>query len=287
MKGDFMIKRKKNSFIFFIFFILSCSILMSQEPEKEEEKFGWLNEILGNLNFTQNQFDNWTKGGENSWSWQLGLHLKSVNNQTNFNWKNTGKISFGKTKVGKSESRKAADEIKLESVYTYKLGIFVNPYISLMGQTQLTSGYYYTDTTKIEVSNFLDPGYFIQSIGIGYEPHKIVQTRLGFAVKETITKKHAAIYSGGKKTKVEYGIESITDVSAQFSKNILYTSKLELFSTLARLDETDVNWDNMFSSKISEYISVSFNFVLYYDKNVAKRRQIKQTMAAGLTYSLL
>jgi hypothetical protein len=287
MKGDLMIKQKKISFILFIFFIAYCSILASQEPEKEEEKFGWLNEIVGNLNLTQNQFDNWTKGGENSWSWQLGLHVKSVNNQTTFNWKNTGKISFGKTKVGKSESRKAADEIKLESVYTYKLGIFVNPYVSLMGQTQFTRGYEYTDNLKVEVSNFLDPGYFIQSIGISYTPYQKLQTRLGFAIKETFTKEHADKYAEGEKTKVEYGAESVTDLSASISKNILYTSKLELFSSLSRFNEIDINWDNIFSSKISEYVNVSFNFILFYDKDISKRRQIKQTLAAGLTYSFL
>ena len=140
---------------------------------------------------------------------------------------------------------------------------------------------------KIEISDFLDPGYFSQSIGVRYSYDEMMKTRLGFAIKETITKNHAQIYAGGDKTKVEYGAESVTDFSAQVSTSILYTSKLELFSTLARFDEIDVNWDNIFSSKISEYLTVSFNFILFYDNNISNRRQLKQTLALGLTYSFL
>jgi len=277
---------KRKQFLWILFFAF-FSLIFTQETVQKEQKSGWQKEIIGNLNFTQNQFYNWTKGGENSWSWQLDIHAKLINDQPDYNWKNSGKVSFGKTKLGKAESRKAADEIKLESVYSYKLGTNVNPYVSVMGQTQFTKGYEYTDDVKVEVSDFLDPAYSIQSIGVGYTPHQKLQTRLGFAVKETFTKEHAEKYAGGEKTKVEFGTESVTDISASISKNILYTTKIELFSSLSRFDEIDINWDNIFSSKISEYIAVSFNFILFYDKDISNRRQIKQTLALGLTYSFL
>jgi hypothetical protein len=273
--------------ILIILLIAYCPIVLGQEQKEEEQKLGWQKEIIGNLNFTQNQFDNWTKGGENSWSWQLDINATFIDEQPKFNWKNGAKLSYGRTKVGKAESRKAADEIKGESVYTRKLGIFVNPYLAVTGQTQLTKGFEYTNTTKIKVSDFLDPAYFTQSLGIGYSSQKTIQSRLGFAVKETMTDKFADRYAGGEKTRVEYGAESVTDINAQLSNNIIYTAKMGLFSTLARWDEIDINWENLFSSQISQYIVVSFNFVLFYDQDVSKRRQIKQTLAAGLTYSFL
>ncbi len=67
----------------------------------------------------------------------------------------------------------------------------------------------------------------------------------------------------------------------------LETSKPEIFSNLKGLDETDVKWDNTFSAKISKYIDVSFNIKLFYDKDVSDKRQIKQSLSVGLTYTFL
>ncbi|RKY84956.1 hypothetical protein DRP98_03865, partial [candidate division KSB1 bacterium] len=67
----------------------------------------------------------------------------------------------------------------------------------------------------------------------------------------------------------------------------IFTSKLELFSGLKALDETDVNWDNVFTAKISKYFNVNFNVKLFYDKDISKQRQLKQSLAMGLTCSFL
>ena len=97
------------------FILISISILLlftlsfSQEAKKEAPKYGWHKEMVGNLNFTQNTFDNWKQGGENSWAWQLNINGKWVNDQENYNWENTLKINYGKTKVGNASSKKSTD----------------------------------------------------------------------------------------------------------------------------------------------------------------------------------
>ncbi len=272
-----------------IFLIGNGSFIFGQEDESEDKKpkYGWQKEMVGTLNFTQNQFDNWRAGGEDSWSWQLDINGKFVNNQEKYNWSNSGKISYGKTKLGDAASRKSADEIKLESVYTRKIGFYVDPYAAVSGHTQFTEGYTYTDTLKIPISNFMDPGYFTQSVGIGFSPNDKFKTRLGAAVKETFTKEFEARYGEGEELRVEYGAESVTDVKLQLSDLIVYTSKLELFSNLESFDEIDVNWDNLFAAKVSRYIVVSLNITLYYDKDVHPKRQLKEVLAVGLSYSFL
>ena len=95
----------RKIFLMIVLFIFTYGSIIDAQDEKPVE-FGWQREIIGNLNFTQNQFDNWTKGGENSWSWQLDIHAKFINNRQKFNWKNTGKISYGKTKAGKKSKMK-------------------------------------------------------------------------------------------------------------------------------------------------------------------------------------
>jgi hypothetical protein len=281
-----------NFSIVIILIFTFVSISFSQETEKTQPEYGWKKELIGNLNFTQNNFDNWSQGGENSWSWQLDINVKFVNDQEKYNWSNSGKCSFGKTKIGDVEARKAADEIKLESVYTYKFGVYVNPYIAATGKTQFTKGYIYDNNFKKAVSNFMDPAYFTESIGVGYAPNDKIKSRLGAALKETITSDFP--YADDptttdkiEKTKVEIGAESTTDINLKLSETILFTSKLELFSNLERVDEIDVNWDNLFSAKISKYISVSLNVCLFYDKDISKKRQLKETLAVGLSYSFL
>ena len=83
------------------------------------------------------------------------------------------------------------------------------------------------------------------------------------------------------------GAESVTDLNLKVSEQILYESKLEIFSNFEGTDEIDVNWDNTFSAHVSELVKVSFNFRLLYDKDIFYKRQLKQTLAIGLSYTFL
>ena len=114
---------------------------------------------------------------------------------------------------------------------------------------------------------------------------------MGAAIKETFTQEHHIPYSDDpdtpeiESTKVEYGIESSTDVTLKLNQIILWTSKLDLFSTLQRIDEVDILWDNLITAKIDKYISVNLNTQLLYDKDISFKRQFKQILSFGLSYS--
>lgn len=278
-----------TKFVFTVLFmVLAFTCSFAQKAAEEKPAYGWKKEGIANLNFTQNQFDNWSQGGEDSWSWQLDINAKFENDQEKFNWTNSGKVSYGKTKVASAGAKKAADEIKLESVYTYKMSIYVNPYAAVTGQTQFTDGFDYSTDPATKVSGLMDPVYFTQSAGLGFDVSKNIKTRLGAALKETITKTDVAaeLFAQGEKTRVEYGAESVTEANFKLAENLLYTSKLVLFSNIKGIDEIDVDWDNVFSARVSKYISVSLNIKLLYDKDISPRRQLKQTLAVGLSYAL-
>lgn len=273
----------------FIFMVNCC--LSAQEDKEKKPEYGGDKELVGSLNITQSSFEDWVQGGENTLAWQLNLNSKFENDRKKYNWSNTGKIAFGKTKVGDAAARKSVDEIKLETVFIYKLGLHVNPYVAVKGETQFTTGYEYTDTSQKAISGFFDPAYLTQSLGLGYSPAKEFKARLGFALKETITRKYPVPYADDpdtpeiEKTKIETGIDLVADFKKKFGENILFTSKLELFSNLKRFDTIDLNWDNLFSAKVSKFISVSYNFTLFYDKDLSSKRQIRQTLALSLTFS--
>ncbi len=274
--------------------LLTTTLLYSQEEKEEEPKYGWTKEIVGSLNLTQASFDNWSQGGENSLTWQINFNGKFINDQQVYNWTTTGKLAYGQSKLGDIESRKSIDEIKLESVYTYKLNLYVNPYIAVSGETQFNRGYEYTETSKVQISNFFDPAYFTQSAGIGFSPKEQFKTRLGAALKETITRDFPVPYADDpdtpnkiEKTKVELGAESVTDYSQKLAENTIFTSKLELFTNFKALNLVDVRWDNIFTAEVSKYVNVNLNFKLFYDRDISVKRQLKQSLAIGLTYTFL
>lgn len=275
--------------------ILSGFNVFAQETDTEKEKapeYGWKNQVISNLNLTQNSFDNWTQGGENSLSWQLNIDAKFVQDEADFNWSNTGKFVFGETKVGDSASRKSVDEILLETVYTRKLGLFVDPYGAFSAQSQFGKGYDYSVEPKLATSNFLDPGYFRLSLGIGRAVGETFKSRLGFAVRYTVTDKYNQYADDPKTAKIEdtrteSGLESVTEIAYPVAENMLFKSNLNLFSNLEQFRQVVVRWDNIISAKVNEYISANFNFQLYYDHNISKQRQVKQALSLGLTYTLL
>jgi len=292
--------RSKFFIVILAILLIITSFAFAQDETKEktkkktdEPKYGWQKEMIGGLNITQTSFDNWTQGGENSFAWQLNINFKFINDQEKFNWANSGKLTYGSTKTGDQQSRKSIDEIKLESVYTYKMSKFLNPFVATTGETQFAPGYNYDTDSKTQVSAFFDPAYFRESVGFGYKPNEIIQSRIGGAIKQTITRDYPSPYADDpqtektEKTKNEIGVESVTDLNWKIAENSLLTSKLELFSAFKAVDETDVNWDTVVSTKISKYFNVNFNFKLFYDKDISPKRQIKQAIAFGLTYTFL
>ncbi len=253
----------------------------------------WQSKAVGSLNLTQVTFDNWTQGGENAFSWQLLLDTQFAYQRERLSWTISGKFSFGKTRLGKSGFRKSVDEIRLESVLKFSAAPSLNPFFALTALTQFAPAYDYTAEGAPQISAFLDPGYFTQSLGLSLSPLAGFKARAGLAMKETITRNYPAPYADDpatpevEKTRTEVGMDAVADLSRKLSKTILLTSKLQLFSNLKGIDEVDVFWDNLFSAQVAKHINVNWNFRLIYDKNVSKKRQINQSLAIGLTYTFL
>ncbi len=90
-----------------------------------------------------------------------------------------------------------------------------------------------------------------------------------------------------EETKVEVEMESVTDPSLTLGENLLFTSNLELFSDLEASNRMDVVWDNLLAAKVQEYVTASLNVKIFYDRDISEKRQLKQSPAIGLTYTLM
>ena len=285
---------KRSTIFLYIFasLLLYNLHLLAQEEKDEAPVYGWKNQVLGSLNLTQTNFDNWSAGGENSLSWQINLNAKFEKDEVNYNWTSLGKFQFGQIKVGDQSNKKSVDEIMLETIFNYKPWGVIDPYISLTGLTQITKGYDYSTDVKIAVSDFLDPGYFTQGIGFGYTPNDMIKTRIGAALRETITSKYNQYADDPEtakveKTKVEPGLESVTDFVYKIEEDLVFNSNLRLFSNFIQFKQIVVRWDNVLVAKITNNVNVNFNFQLFYDHIISSKRQIMQSLALGISYSFL
>ena len=253
----------------------------------------WKQTMVGGLNLTQISFTDWAQGGENAFAWAVSLEGKSERDTSSSNWTNDYKFAFGQTKIGTQDTRKSDDKIDLSTVYTLKLGAYINPYAAASLKTQFAVGYVFADTgAAIPVSKFFDPAYFMQSFGAGYQLISEIKTRLGLALREVVTSQFPAYADDPKttaieKTKVEGGLEAAVNVEWKVMENILLTSKVELFAAFKALDEVIVRSDNTLTAQVNKYVTANINVQLINEKPVSPRTQVKQTIALGLRYSIL
>lgn len=246
------------------------------------------------LTLTQVAFTDWVQGGENALAYTISADGKSVDDQVASNWTNTYRFAFGQTRLGSQGLRKTDDVIDISSVLTYKLGAYINPYASVTMRTQFANGFTYPrQDTSIQVSAFFDPAYLTQSTGIGYQPIKVVKTRLGVGLREVVTNKFSKYYTDDpttiekiEKTSVDGGMESVTEVEWQLEDNILFSTKLELFAPFATIDEIIARNTSTVTGKVNKYITAILNVQLINERKVTPRTQVKETIALGLSYTI-
>jgi len=181
--------------------------------------------------------------------------------------------------------------VKFESVVSYRAGIYLDPYISFSASSQLTRSYSYSDETKQPISDLLDPLYLTEAFGLGYSTGKIFKTRLGLSLKQTFTDDFPQPFSDDPETpevakrKSEIGMESVSQFEFDLSENLRLSSELELFSNMKSISEVDVKWTNLLSARVAKYVDVTLSVDVLYDKDISVKRQIRQSLAIGLTYS--
>jgi hypothetical protein len=252
----------------------------------------WVPSFVTSLGINQIAFSNWVKGGENSIAWTLMGDFHFDKPSKTWSFKNSIKATYGRSKIGGATYRTTDNDLYIENVVSYDLGWAASPFISNSIRTQLASGFDYKVTPEKEIANFFDPGYITQTIGFTYDKYPNIVTRLGLGFQEIITNKFnqysddPATKEEVEKFKFETGIESVTDVDYKLDDNIVYKSKLRLFSQFKSLDVWDVRWDNIIAAKVTKYISVNFNYLLVYEKAQSAKTQIKEGLQIGFVYTV-
>ena len=282
--------------------ILTISIIVTlhaaaQEPQPPDTVRAapvfWTNSLVGTFTITQVSLTDWIQGGENALAYTTLLNGRAVYEENDIVWSNSFKFAFGQTRLGSEELRKTEDRLELESVLTYKLGTYINPYAATTFKSQFATGFKYDNLGgRVPVSRFYDPAYLTQSIGAGYQFLPEVKTRLGAALREIVTSEFFS-YADDPKTpeiervKVEDGLESVTDIQWRIEENTTFSSKLELFASFRTLEKIIVRGDNTLATKVGKFITLVFNVQVINERLASPRTQAKQTLAIGVNFTLI
>lgn len=276
---------------YLIIFLPIFSLLIAQE--KDSTLYTWVPSLVTGANISQISFRDWSKGGENAITWTLTGDLKLDYKTDDWRFKNQLKASYGRTKLGSATYKTNDNDIYLESVLSHRFDWAVNPFISNSIRTQITKGFNYEVDPAEQIADFFDPGYITQSIGFSYDHDGSITSRFGLAFQEVITSNYKH-YSDDPDTpdeietfKFETGIESVTDSKLNIAENVLWQSKLRLFSRFESIDVWDVRWDNTITASVNSWLNINFSYLLVYEKAQSLKTQMKESLQIGIVYKIL
>ncbi len=295
----------------FTFLLLIIFVSSSFSADKTESA-GWKKSMIIDITTTQTGYsDSWVGGEAGSVNWVSNLN-GSVEKQLSpkFNFKSTLKLSFGQTIIQDAETKKwgkpkkSTDLMDFENVGKLTLGGYVDPYVALRIESQFFDG------RKSDQKLYLSPMKFTESTGIVrkfYEKDDdFFSSRFGFGLRQIMKTEIDSMAIVGTYTKLDStltdgGIESVTDASFSFDKNLRYTGKLTLYKALffSKSDEVkgtpyedhwkavDINWENIVSAQVTKIITVNLYTQLLYDKEISKKGRFKETIAIGFVFKMI
>jgi hypothetical protein len=249
------------------------------------------------VTFTQTNYVDWAEGGEDALAYVLNLKGAVFEDRVHDKWKIEGALGFGQTKIGGEETRISINELVFDGLYNYKLPQQWSAYAAGGYRSAIVNGYDYSVDPKLEKASFNDPGYFTASFGaqkdFSQKPYYFT-SRAGVGVKYTTAQEHYEFgYANDPDTpeldkdKLETGLDSVTDLNAKISDDLLFVSKLALFSSFEAMDVWDVRWENTLTAKINKYVNTQFQFTAVFDKDVSGRVQRFQMLSIGLSYTII
>jgi hypothetical protein len=284
------------------------TIAQKELPKDTAHKNGWKRGGLISLNFGQGSSHNWAAGAEKfSLSAAAFVNLFANNIHGKWSWNNNLDLAYALVNTSSQGVRKNDDKIDFLSRVGYALGPKFDVSGILSFRTQFTDGFEYNYLNKgiqHRISGFFAPAYLVVAPGITWKPASYFSVFISpIAGRWVIVSNnpYSYVYPGGiaptgeietplalnygvdpgQKVKIELGAFLSANFNKEIVKNVVYISKLELYSNYlkskrigdtgdgkSRPQNVDVYWTNVFAMKVNKWLNVNYNFDLIYDDNV-------------------
>lgn len=302
--------------------LLFCANLVKAQEQKEittnfkdtisvvrKDTSYWQRSFSGGINFNQASFSNWSGGGANSLALGSVIDARALYVKDKWSWDNTADLQLGYV-TQRGSTRKAADQIFLNSVAGYKVGAHTDEFLSGTFNSFFAPGYRYdaiqpTDT-QLKVSNFFAPAQLTLAWGVAYKPTEWFSVRVSpFAPRLTFVTDNsvrvrqvngvyqydptATVYGvdAGKTVRQEWlAFQLQATVTRNLSENVSLNARYQLYANYKTLDAIDHRLDLVLTAKVSRYLSTTLGVILLYDKDFIDALQVQQSLAIGLSYNV-
>lgn len=188
--------------------------------------------------------NNWTGKESFSRMWQAKLFLSLERDSLRSNWKTTFKEEYGESDT-RDSSEISLDYIELETVYTYKIYKFLQPYASFYVQTQN--------------NEFWDPVTYIESVGLNFTVFSndinTLKVRVGGALKQVDDS-----VNGNERSA---GAEAVANYDLIFHKDAKFTSEARLYETFDNGE--DFRWENKLFFKTGPWLTTEFGYKVFFE----------------------
>ncbi|MGE0076738.1 MAG: DUF3078 domain-containing protein [Bacteroidales bacterium] len=244
---------------------------------------GWKVNFSVGATLAQTNLSNWAAGGQSSYAVSGGFSTSANYKNGKNAWDNSLDIGYGiLNQEDIKYTKKTDDKIDILSKYGRKAKNNFYYAALLNFKTQMSTGYNYpNDSTRTKISNVLAPGYLVGALGIDYKPNSYISmfaspitSKFTFVNDTALSNAGAFGVEKGEKIKSEFGgyvrfIYSKNDFQSELLKNIIFTTKLDLFSNYVEEPQNIVvNWETQIALEINKHISVNINTYLIYDDKV-------------------
>ena len=257
----------------------------------------WKTGGIFTLNVGQGSLSHWVGGGDKfSLSVISFLNVYAFYKKGKHIWDNNLDLGYGLVKTTSLGERKSDDRIDLLSKYGYEiapkwyLGALFN------FRTQFANGYTYSkdslnrDVKTLSSASFA-PAYVLLSLGIDYRPVDYfsifispITERWVIVSNDSLSAAGAYGVDPGKKSSNELGAFLSAKFNKEIAKNIVYTSRLDLFSNYKKKPQNvDLYFTNVLAMKVNKYISANIALDLLYDDDAIKHLQVRQLLGIGMT----
>ena len=254
---------------------LVFSQIFAQQPTSKDSI--WIKEGVMGLNISNVSLVNWNGGGQSALSGNVFGNFKATRTTEKSLWVTTLALAYGLQNTEENGTRKTDDRIEFSTKYGEKAFGNWNYTGLLTFRSQFAPGYQYpNDTTVKKISNFLAPGYVQGSIGLENKVNKYLTVYIS-----PVTAKFTIVMDEDLNAQAAYGVDTNQVVRSEFGgsmriafskeimKNVTYTSTLDLFSNYNTDPQNiDVNFDNLLTFKVNDYINASISATLIYDHDI-------------------
>lgn len=257
------------------------------------------------LTGSQTYLSNWAAGGEDNMALSTYAKVNANYVKGRIAWGSALNAQYGRTWTEKYNT-KNLDNFNLSSKFGVTSMNSKKLYWTALAdfKTQFDKGYTNPDDPdSLYISKFFAPAYLNLALGADWKPlswlsvfYSPLTGRLTFVQDDYLASQDLFGIGVDKKFHAVLGMYLKTEVNANLTKILAIKSTLDLFTPYDKtFGNIVVDWDLLLSAKLTQYISVTFNFGLKYDDRIqlkdkegnliGPRVQWKEMLGIGIAYN--